>query len=154
MDERCELGHWEIDTVLGKGSKDCVVTVVERKSRFTIIGKLKARTKDELNARLLKLIKRYSSRFKTITADNGTEFHGYDDIEKAAGGHVDMHFHNLSWERGLNENTNGLIRQYLPKSESMKSVTQYQCNCIAQKLNSRPRKILEFQTPEECFYGN
>ncbi len=153
-DERSELGHWEIDTVLGKNSKDCIVTVVERKSRFTLIGKLKARTKDELNARLLKLIKSHPGFFKTITVDNGTEFHGYNDVEKV----TDLQFYfatpHHSWERGLNENTNGLIRQYLPKSESMKSVTQHQCNAIARKLNTRPRKILYFQTPEACFHGH
>ena len=152
IESRETFGHWEIDTVLGKGSRDCIVTLVERKTRYTIIGKLKARTVDQLNTRLLKIIKRHRKKIKTITADNGTEFHGYESIEKKTG--VKFYFATPyhSWERGTNENTNGLIRQYLPKSKSMASVTQHQCNAIAAKLNSRPRKLLGFFTPEECVY--
>jgi len=153
VETRETFGHWEIDTMMGKGSKDCIVTLVERKTRFTLIGKLKARTIDQLNARLLKIIKRHQMRFKTITADNGTEFHGHELIEQKTG--VKFYFATPyhSWERGTNENTNGLIRQYLPKSESMASVTQHQCNAIAAKLNTRPRKTLGFFTPEECVYA-
>jgi IS30 family transposase len=149
---RSSIGHWEIDTVLGKGSKDCIVTLVERKTRYSLIGKLKARTKEQLNARLLKLIAQHSPLIKSITADNGTEFHGYKTIEKATG--IPFYFAtpHHSWERGTNENTNGLIRQYLPKSESMANLSQRKCQIIANKLNSRPRKILGFQTPEECFH--
>jgi IS30 family transposase len=153
IESRETFGHWEIDTVLGKGSRDCIVTLVERKTKYTLIGKLKARTVDQLNARLLKIIKRHRKKFKTITADNGTEFHGYESIEKKTG--VKFYFATPyhSWERGTNENTNGLIRQYLPKSQSMASVTQHQCNAIAAKLNTRPRKLLGFFSPEECVYG-
>jgi transposase, IS30 family len=135
VETRKEPGHWEIDTVLGKGSKDCIVTLVERMTGYLLIGKLKARTKDELNQRTIKLIKRHLPNFKTITADNGTEFHGYKNIEKATG--VDFYFANPhhSWERGTNENTNGLIRQYLPKGTSMASVSQQLCNAISNKIN-------------------
>ena len=152
IESRETFGHWEIDTVLGKGSRDCIVTLVERKTRYTLIGKLKARTVDQLNTRLLKIIKGHRKKIKTITADNGTEFHGYESIEKKTG--VKFYFATPyhSWERGTNENTNGLIRQYLPKSKSMASVTQHQCNAIAAKLNTRPRKTLGFFTPEECVY--
>lgn len=146
------FGHWEIDTVLGKGSRDCIVTLVERKTRYTLIGKLKARTVDQLNARLLKIITRHRKSIKTITADNGTEFHGYKSIERKTGVKFYFATPHHSWERGTNENTNGLIRQYLPKSKSMTSVNQHQCNAIAAKLNTRPRKTLGFFTPEECVY--
>lgn len=90
VDGRTEFGHWEIDTVLGRGSKDCIITVVERTSLPTVIGKLRARTKKELNTRLIKLIKRHDGCFKTITADNGTEFYGYKDVEKVVG--VEFYF--------------------------------------------------------------
>ncbi len=147
-------GHWEIDTVMGKGSLDCIVTLVERKTGFTVIGKLKNRTTASLNKRTIKLINKLPKAFKTITADNGTEFHQYKIIEEATS--TQFYFANPyhSWERGTNENTNGLIRQYLPKGTSMKYLTQQQCNVIANKLNSRPRKRLGFQTPEECFYDH
>ena len=153
VETRKTFGHWEIDTVLGKGSRDCIVTLVERKTRYTIIGKLKARTIDQLNARLLNIIKRHRKRIKTITADNGTEFHGYKSIEQKTGVKFYFATPHHSWERGTNENTNGLIRQYLPKTKSMASLSQHQCNAIASKLNTRPRKTLGFFTPKECIYA-
>ena len=149
VENRSRFGHWEIDTVMGAGTKDCIVTLVERKSGYTLIGKLKNRTSSELTRRVIELIRRYPGPFLTITADNGTEFHGYRDIEKATG--VIFYFATPyhSWERGLNENTNGLIRQYLPKRTSMAHVTQHRCNAIAKRLNTRPRKRYGFKTPEE-----
>ncbi len=95
--------HWEIDTVFGKVSKDCIVTLVERKSKYVLIGKLTNKSTKELNQRTLKLMLQQASKFKTITADNGTEFY------------------------------------------------QYQCNHIAKQLNQRPRKCLQYRTPEEIF---
>ena len=153
IETRESFGHWEVDTMLGSGDRNCVVTLVERKSRFTLIGKLKARTSKQLNNRLLKIIRRHRKRIKTITADNGTEFHGYKSIEHDTGVKFYFATPHHSWERGTNENTNGLIRQYLPKSKSMASVNQHQCNEIAAQLNSRPRKTLSFFTPEECFHA-
>ena len=146
-------GHWEIDTVMGKGSKDCIVTIVERKTGYLAIGKLKDRTTSSLNKRTLKLINREPDAYKTITADNGTEFHRYKEIENVT--KIKFYFARPyhSWERGTNENTNGLIRQYLPKGTSMKNITQQQCDRIANALNNRPRKRLDFKTPRECFYG-
>jgi IS30 family transposase len=150
---RREIGHWEIDTVMGKESKDCIVTLVERVTKFTLIGKLQSRTKEELNRRVISLIRQHAHLFKTITADNGSEFHGYKKIEAATG--VLFYFANpyQSWQRGLNENTNGLIRQYIPKGTSMQTLTQWDCTRIAKSLNTRPRKTLGFQTPEQRFYG-
>jgi len=149
--DRSEFGHWEIDLVHGKGSKDCIVTLVERMTRFTLIGKLDSKTKEQTNSRTLKLITPIAATFKTITSDNGTEFHGFEVIEKK--GELEFYFATPyhSWERGTNENTNGLIRQYLPKKRSMSDVTQQRCNSIAKRLNTRPRKILGYITPEEAF---
>jgi IS30 family transposase len=102
-----------------------------------------------LTARVIRLIREYRYLFKTITSDNGTEFHDYKKIEKATG--VPIYFANPyhSWERGTNENTNGLIRQYLPKRKSMKDVTQHHCNAIALHLNIRPRKRHSYKSPAE-----
>ena len=151
VEQRSEIGHWEIDTVMGTGSKDCIVTLVERKTGYTLIGKLPDRSKHELTARAAWLIHKHTDRFQTITADNGTEFHDYKRIEEQTG--VCFYFANPhhSWERGTNENTNGLIRQYLPKGMSMNGVTQQDCSFIADSLNHRPRKRLGFRTPKECF---
>jgi IS30 family transposase len=119
VENRDDFGHWEIDTVMGTGNTHCIVTLVERKSKCTLIGKLKARSTKETNARTEKLMKQYPGLFKSITADNGTEFHAYKKLEKKTG--VVFYFATPyhSWERGLSENTNGLIRQYLPKGTSM-----------------------------------
>ena len=152
VEGRRQFGHWEIDTVMGKGEKDCIVTLVERKYGFTLIGKLPDRTVASLNLKTIQLIKRHAGTFRTITADNGTEFHGYSRIETATGTKFYFATPHHSWERGTNENTNGLIHQYLPKGESMAHVTQWDCDRIAKQLNARPRKRLGYRTPEECFH--
>ena len=151
VEARREVGHWEADTVMGAGGKDCVATLVERKTGLVLVGKLKDRTTESLNKRVIGLIGRHVGRFETVTADNGTEFHGYGRIERRTG--VTFYFARPyhSWERGSNENANGLLRQYLPKGASMAGLTQQQCNAIARKLNTRPRKRLGFRTPLECY---
>lgn len=153
VETRKYKGHWEIDTVMGKGSLDCIVTLVERKSGYVMIGKLNDRTTASLNKKTKMLIRRDPSAFKTITADNGTEFNQYPEIEKCC----DMKFYFAnpyhSWERGSNENCNGLIRQYLPKGTSMEELTQSQCDAIALQLNRRPRKRHGYKTPEQLYYG-
>jgi len=133
-DDRSEIGHWEMDVVIGAGNNHCIVTLVERITGATLIGKLPCRKVVALNARVTELIQAHPGLFKTITVDNGPEFHGYDEIERATG--VTVFFANpyRSWERGTNENANGLIRQYLPKRTSMKRLTQEQCNTIAGSL--------------------
>jgi len=151
VETRQQAGHWEIDTVMGAGSKDCIVSLVERRSGLLLIGKLGDRTTASLNRRVIRLIGRDAAAFATVTADNGTEFHDYKGIEERT--NVTFYFARPyhSWERGSNENANGLIRQYLPKGESMAGLSQHQCNAIARKLNTRPRKRLGFRTPLECF---
>jgi len=152
VETRQTQGHWEVDTVMGKGSKHCIVTLVERKTGYTLIGQLNDRTTKSTNKRTIKLISKMPDKFKTITADNGTEFHQYKKVEQAT--QCPYYFANPhhSWERGTNENTNGLIRQYLVKGTSMEGLTQQRCDTIATKLNTRPRKRLDYKTPEECFY--
>lgn len=150
-ERRSEIGHWEIDTVIGKGSRHCLVSIVDRKSGYVLIGKLRARTKEHTNHRTVRLMRRHPQQFKTITADNGTEFHNYAAIERSTGATFYFATPHHSWERGTNENTNGLIRQYVPKGTSMAKLSQQRCNAIARALNDRPRKRLGFKTPRECF---
>ncbi len=146
---RSRVGHWEMDTVLGSGDQHCILTLVDRKTGYVRIGKLKARTVAEANRSATALMKRHP--VKSITADNGTEFHGYKEIERSTGTRVYFATPHHAWERGTSENTNGLIRQYLPKRKSMSKVTQRDCDWIAKQLNTRPRKRLGFKTPEECY---
>lgn len=150
--ERNRFGDWEADTVHGKG-KPCIVTAVERKSGFVRIGPLPRASVEHTNARLTQLLGHEPHAVLTITSDNGAEFHGYKDIERQ----LDTTFYfanpHHAWERGTSENTNGLIRQYLPKGTPLGHLTQAHCDAIAASLNHRPRRRLGFRTPHEVYYG-
>ena len=154
VERRRAIGHWEVDTVVGANTKDCVATLVERKTGYALIGKLVDRSMFGMSKRLRMLIRRVPGRCRTITSDNGTEFHDYAAVETATGAQFYFATPYHSWERGSNENFNGLLRQYLPKRTSQVTVTQRDCDAIAKKLNTRPRKRLGYRTPEECFVGN
>ena len=150
VEMRQVAGHWEIDTIKGDSqATHSVVTMVERKTGYTAMGKLERHTASECTSRVIELISRH--QVATVTADNGTEFHSYKDIEAATGALFYFATPHHSWERGTNENTNGLIRQYLPKRRSMAHITQDDCDAIAARLNARPRKRLGYKTPEECY---
>jgi len=151
-DARTELGHWEADTMLGAGQAGpCVLSLVERKTGYLRLGKLRQRTSAEVNRRARRLIQAQPYPVRTITVDNGTEFHEYAALEQATSTQFYFATPHHAWERGTNENTNGLLRQYLPKRQSMAHLTQHDCNRIATKLNRRPRKRLGYRTPEECY---
>lgn len=150
VERRGEYGHCEGDMVLGLDGKHCVLTMVERKTGLVSIQKMSARTAEQASAALARAIIWFGKTIKTITLDNGTEFHGYEQVEKTWG--VKFYFATpyRSWERATNENTNGLIRQYLPKGTCLKELTQRQCDRIARELNNRPRERLRFRTPAEA----
>jgi IS30 family transposase len=149
VEQRQQLGHWEGDTVMGRGATHCLVTLVERVSGFALIKKVAARNKILTTRAITDAIRRRGMNCKTITFDNGTEFHGYRDIERKLD--IQCYFATPyhSWERGSNENLNGLIRQYLPKGTCLRKVTQRDCDRIAHALNSRPRKRHAYKTPEQ-----
>jgi IS30 family transposase len=149
---RQRIGHWEGDTVMGSDLRHCVLTLVERKSGFAIIKKLKARNKEEVIKAASRAIRSHCRKFKTLTLDNGTEFHDYEVLEKRFPVKVYFATPYHSWERGSNENFNGLLRQYLPKGMCMRAVTQAQCDTIADDLNNRPRKRLGFRTPANLYH--
>jgi IS30 family transposase len=144
VEQRNIVGHWEVDTVVEKGSKHCIVTLVERATGYAFIGKLLDRSKICMSSHLTRLISGAPEMFKTITSDNGTEFHDYESVEKSTG--VEFYFTNPyhSWERGSNENFNGLVRQFIPKGFDQSTLTQRDCDAIAHKLNPRPRKRLNY----------
>jgi len=152
---RTRIGHWEADTMLGDGqSGPCVLTLVERKTGYLALGWLPQRRSSAVNPRAAQLIRAQPRPVRTITADNGTEFHEYAALEQLTGTRFYFATPHHSWERGTNENTNGLLRQYLPKGQSMAHLTQTDCNRIACHLNRRPRKRLGYRTPEECYVPN
>jgi transposase, IS30 family len=151
VENRSRIGHFEGDTMIGASDKHCVLTLVERKTGYVLIGKLKQRTVRETNQRAISLMRRTRHRARTLTLDNGTEFHGYKAIEAATKATVYFATPHHSWERGTAENTNGLIRQYLPKRRSMAQIDQRTCSRIAAHLNARPRKRLGYRTPAELY---
>jgi IS30 family transposase len=149
--KRLEIGHWEADLVRGHRAQGWVLTLIDRKSRLVRIRKLVHKSVAHVNRQLIPILN--SHRIRTVTVDNGCEFHGFETVEKAT--KAKFYFANAhrSWERGSIENMNGLIRQYLPKLMSLTNLTQARCSFIERRLNGRPRKILNFKTPEESYYG-
>lgn len=149
---RQAFGHWEGDTVMGRDGHHCLLTLVERKTRYTRIVKLPARRAAEVNLALSKELDFLGElEIHSITLDNGTEFHGYADLKERFGTKFFFAQPYHSWERGTNENTNGLIRQYLPKGTCFRDLTQEECDAIELALNERPRKVLGYRTPLEAY---
>jgi IS30 family transposase len=150
VETRERIGHWEIDTVHGRNTA-CVLTVVERRTGLVRIGALRPATKELTSRRTISLLGREAHRVRTITADNGCEFHDYKKIEASL--KIDFYFAtpHRAWERGSNENTNGLLRQYLPKGKDLAGLSQALCNRLAAILNNRPRKRLGCRTPNEVY---
>ena len=149
-EDRSEVGHLEGDTVMGKDGRHCLLTLVDRMTRRTRIVKLRARQAAEVNKALLREVRAGRLKMRSLTLDNGTEFHGFKELEAKLGIKVYFAQPYHSWERGTNENTNGLIRQYLPKGSCFKNLTQQRCDEIERELNDRPRKVLGFSTPNEA----
>lgn len=152
VEARARIGDWEGDTILGAdGTRPCVLSLVERKTGYVLLGQLSARTTAAVHQRALALLQRQPHRARTLTVDNGTEFHGYAALEAALATRFYFATPHHAWERGTNENTNGLVRQYLPKRTSLAHLTQADCTAIARRLNTRPRRRLGYRTPEECY---
>ena len=153
VNERSRIGDWEADTVIGKQGGNVLVTLVERKTRWSIIGKAPNRTAAEVRTVIVKRLLPLSEYVHTLTYDNGKEFALHQDIDKElqSDGYFAHPYH--SWERGLNENTNGLIRQFFPKGKDLSEVTDADIQRVMDKLNNRPRKCLGFKTPNQVFFG-
>ena len=153
VDSRNRYGDWEVDTVIGRHHKQALVTLVERKSSLTLIAKVTRKTAENVATAIIELLKPLSSWVHTITADNGREFAQHERIARELNTKFYFAHPFASWERGINENTNGLIRQYFPKKHNFISITQKQVERVMDKLNNRPRKKLGFKTPNEVFFG-
>ena len=153
VEEKSRIGDWEIDTVIGKNHQGALVTIVERKSKFTLIKKVDSKHADVVTAATISLLEPYLDKAFTITADNGKEFSGHEKMAKKLS--VDVYFAHPyhSWERGLNENTNGLIRQYFTKGSSFVNITDEQVEHVMNRLNHRPRKTLNYKTPHDVFFN-
>ena len=147
VEKKARIGDWEIDLVIGKGHSGALVTVVERKTKFTVSKRINDKTAETVTAATISLLKPFKDLVFTITADNGKEFAYHERIAKALGAKVYFADPYGSWPRGLNENTNGLLRQYWPKLTDFKKVSQGEVSAVISQLNNRPRKTLDYETP-------
>ena len=153
VENRSRIGDWEADTVIGRQGGSVLVTLAERKSRLSLIALAPDKSAQSVKEAMLRLLTPLTERVHTVTYDNGKEFAYHLDVAEClnAKGYFAHPYH--SWERGLNENTNGLIRQYLPKGISFDALTDQDIQCIMDKLNNRPRKCLGIKTPNQVFFG-
>ncbi len=153
VEKKSRIGDWEIDTVVGKDHKGFLVTVVDRKSKFTLIKNVVSKHAEVVTQALIEMITPLKNITHTITSDNGKEFAHHKQVSAALD--ADFYFANPyhSWERGLNEHTNGLIRQYLPKKSVFIGVSKEEIIMIQNRLNHRPRKVLNYKTPYEVFFS-
>ena len=152
IEARKQVGHWECDTVIGANHKGAVVTMVERKSGYAVMAKVTNKTSALVSSAIVDKLQPLAARVKTLTFDNGKEFagHAYIDEQLQSTAYFARPF--ASWERGSNENLNGLLRQYVPKKRAMSTVTDKEIRMIQNRLNNIPRKRLGFKTPAEVFH--
>ena len=152
VERRERLGDWEGDTIVGKGHQQAIVSLTERFSRFTLLHKVARATAPAVSAAIREQLGPLAEWVHTLTSDNGKEFAAHQEIAVAL--QADYYFAHpyASWERGLNENTNGLVRQYCPKKSDFSHLDQDAMQAIAQRLNHRPRKTLDYRTPFEVFF--
>ena len=152
--DKARLGDWETDTIIGKNHQQAIVSLVERQSKLTRLAKVERNTEEAVKQAVIDLLNPLAENVHTITSDNGREFAAHEAIAEALG--ADFYFAHPyhSWERGLNENTNGLVRQYFPKGCDFTQITDAQVQAVAERLNERPRKTLGFQTPNHVFFNS
>lgn len=149
VEQKARIGDWEGDTVISAVSKTAILTVVDRHSKFTRIKKLGRKTAENVRTAMKEVMSSLPYPVLTVTYDNGMEFADHQGIAADLNAHCYFAAPYHSWERGLNEHTNGLIRQYLPKSVDFKDVTDHEIQFIEDRLNNRPRKSLGYKTPME-----
>lgn len=149
--ERGRFGDWEGDLVIGAGQKQALVTLNERTSRYTLIAHVAKKTAQAVSDAMISMLTPFAACVHTLTTDNGKEFAQHERIAKQLGADFFFAHPYASWERGANENMNGLIRQFFPKKMAFESITLGDIELAMHRLNHRPRKCLGFKTPHEVF---
>jgi IS30 family transposase len=152
VEEKTRLGDWELDTIIGAQHQGAIVSMVDRTTKLTKLKKVTHKTAEEVETAIIEKLSPIKEFVCTLTSDNGKEFAGHKNIttELEASFFFATPYH--SWERGLNEHTNGLVRQYFPKSTNFKNISEEDVERVEMLLNNRPRKILNFETPLEAFH--
>ena len=152
IEARKQMGHWEGDTVIGAHHQQAIVTLVERKSGYAVMAKVSNKTAELVSAAIVTQLKPLMNRVSTLTFDNGKEFAQHAEIDQKLGSTTYFADPFCSWQRGSNENFNGLLRQYIPKKRPLSSVTDEELIMIQDRLNHRPRKRLGFKSPHDVFH--
>ena len=152
VNDKARIGDFEADTIIGGGKKGAIITIVDRRSMYLKMSIPSSKKADETAKKMIRILKPFKNKIHTITTDNGFEFSEHKQVSKSL--KCDYYFCHpySSWERGLNENINGLIRQYIPKGSSFDKLTKKEIKTIEDKLNHRPRKSLNWRTPYEVFH--
>lgn len=153
VDARTRIGDWEADTIIGQHHKQAIVTLVERKTGLLKMKRVDNKTAQQVSEAMIELLKPVRLQVKTITSDNGKEFAQHKKVKQKLFSSFFFADAYASWQRGTNENTNGLIREYLPKGCDFRQVSDNEIQDIENKLNNRPRKRLGFKTPMQAFYN-
>lgn len=153
VDARTRIGDWEADTVIGQHHKQAIVTLVERKTGLLKMKRVDNKTAQQVSEAMIELLKPVRLQVKTITSDNGKEFADHKKVRQKLFSPFFFADAYASWQRGTNENTNGLIREFLPKGCDFRQVSDQDIQMIENKLNNRPRKRLDFKTPNQVFYN-
>ena len=151
VDKKSRIGDWEGDTIIGAKHKGALVSLVDRHSKYTLLRHVPSKTASDVTQAILDLMVPHKTMAHTITFDNGKEFASHQILTEQLGTEIYFARPYHSWERGLNEHTNGLVRQYLPKAASFDTLTQEEVEAIQHRLNHRPRKELGYRTPHEVF---
>ena len=151
VEKKTRVGDWEADLVSGVHHRGFLVTLVDRRSKYTLIGQVRHKTAANVTTEIVRLLAPHKKRVRTITYDNGREFSGHELVNTRlkCQSYFAKPYH--SWERGLNENTNGLIRQYFPKWMDLREVSREEIAFVMNRLNHRPRKTLAFKPPHDIF---
>jgi len=152
VEQRQRLGDWEVDTLVGKGHRGALVSLVERKSRYTLLQPVTQRLANWVADATISLLQPFTDLVHTITGDNGKEFAEHVRIAETLQANFYFAHPYSAWERGTNENTNGLVRQYFPKKTDFSKVARSETKVAVDRLNHRPRKCLDFKSPFEVFF--
>lgn len=151
VETRSRVGDWEGDTLIGAQHRQAIVSLVERKSRYTLLAKVERKTAEAVGQAMVKLLMPFKCRVRTLTTDNGLEFAQHEAVDQVLESKSYFAHPHASWERGTNENTNGLVRQFFPKQCDFSTISLEDIDFVTHRLNHRPRKCLGFRTPHEVF---
>lgn len=154
VERRLIIGHWEVDLVMGRKSRRPLLTLVERKSRLTLVAQVARKSAGAVRDAMVKLLMPFKQSVRTITSDNGLEFAYHEQVAELLEAKFYFAHPYHSWERGTNENTNGLLRQYFPRSRDFTTIKKSQIIHATDRLNNRPRKCLDMETPNQVFFKN